>query len=347
MRPLEGITVIELARLLPAPLVGAILSDLGATVIKVELLPRGDSLRGTELFALVNRGKRSYALLPERLPSLLPTFLARAQVLLTNYRPQTQSELGLTPSEVLLAHPHLVYVNISGFSDGRPGHDLNFLAESGVLDRLRPAPDAPPIVPGFLIGDLLGGTASALIRLLAALYHQARTGQGTYLPIAMREETLRWSIAAAHLYRLFRGQMPPPAMDFLSGAMPSYRVYRTADGRYIAVAAIEEKFWRELCEFLGRPDLIPYGRSINDPFPHRELERIFASASWAEWVARLEGTQFCASPVYTFEEALQQPWATEIWQHGFLTYGQAASLSVPALGEHNEWVEIHFGAKGG
>lgn len=342
MRPLEGITVIELARLLPAPLVGAILSDLGATVIKVELLPRGDSLRGTELFALVNRGKYSYALPSGQLPAILPELLARAQVLLTNYRPQTQAEVGLAPEKVLDVHPHLVYVNITGFSDERPGHDLNFLAESGVLDRLRPAPDAPPIVPGFLIGDLLGGTASGLIRLLAALYHQVRTGQGSYLPVAMRDEMLRWSVAAAHLYRLFRGQMPPPAMDFLSGAMPSYRVYRTADGRYVAVAAIEEKFWEELCEFLGRPDLIPYGRSINDPFPHQELERVFAAAPWEEWRRRLEGTQFCASPVYTFEEALQMPWAAEIWQNGFLTYGQGASLKIPALGEHNAWVEAHF-----
>lgn len=346
MKPLEGVIVVELARLLPAPLAGAIMADLGATVIKVELLPRGDSLRGTELFALLNRGKYSFAISSERLLELLPPLLSQAHVLLTNYRPDTQVDIGLAPEAVRQTYQHLVYVNILGFSDGRPGHDLNFLAESGVLDRLRLSPDGTPIVPGFLIGDLLGGTASGLIRLLAALYRQARTGEGAYIPIAMRDEMLRWSVAAAHLYRLFGGKMPPPSMDFLSGTMPSYRAYRTADGRYIAVAAIEEKFWQAFCEFVGRPDLIPYGRSMNDPFPHQELEKTFAAATWEEWRTRLEGTAFCATPVYTFEEAINMPWAAEIWQNGFLTYGTEPHLHVPALGEHNAWVQARFGVEG-
>lgn len=343
MRPLEGITVIELARLLPAPLIGTILGDLGATVVKVELLPRGDSLRGTELFSLLARGKYSIAISPEKLPEVLPSFLADAHVLLTNYRPQTQLEIGLSPEVILARHPHLIYVNVVGFSDGRPGHDLNFLAETGVLDRLRPAPTAPPIVPGFLLGDLLGGTASGLIRLLAALYYQSRSGRGTYLSIAMRDEMLRWSIATAHLYRLFGGNMPPPAMDFLSGAMPSYRLYETADKRYIAVAAIEEKFWEEFCRFIGRPDLIPHARTMGDRMPHAELEKIFASATWAEWRERLNGTQFCVTPVYTFEEVVQMPWAAEIWREGFLTFNPDASLQVPALGAHNAWAEARWG----
>ncbi|MCS6894657.1 MAG: CoA transferase [Bacteroidia bacterium] len=347
MQPLEGIVVIELARLLPAPLVGAILADLGAQVIKIEILPKGDSLRGTELFSLLNRGKYSVALPPERLPVVLPQLLAKAHVLITNYRPQTQMEMGLSPESLLSKHPHLVYLNITGFSDGRPGHDLNFLAESGVLDRLRLTPDGAPIVPGFLIGDLLGGSASGLIRLLAALYHQSRTGKGSYVPVAMRDEMLRWSIANAHLYRLFKGKLPPPSMDFLSGAMPSYRVYRTADGRYIAVAAIEEKFWQEFCDFIGRKDLIPYGRAVGEGVPHREIEEVFSKATWVEWKVRLEGTAFCVSPVYTFEEVLQTPWAAEIWEEGFLVFSSSDKLHVPTLGEHNEWVQGRFGVEMG
>lgn len=347
MQPLEGVVVVEMARLLPAPLVGAILADLGATVIKIELLPRGDSLRGTELFDLVNRGKRSLAVTSDRLLQILPQLLAQSKILLTNYRPQTQVEIGLSPSRILQDHPHLIYVNVVGFADGRPGHDLNFLAESGVLSRLRSGPDTDPIVPGFLVGDLLGGTASALIRLLAALYRQAFTGQGCYIVVAMREEMLRWSVSTAHLYRLFGGKLPPAGLDFLSGAMPSYRVYRTEDGRYIAVAAIEEKFWQELCIFLGRPDLLSYGRSMGDPFPHREMERIFAEATWEEWRRRLEGNQFCVSPVYEFEEVIKMPWAAGIWREGILSFEERASVEVPKLGEHNQWVKERFGVEVG
>ncbi|MEN3040951.1 MAG: CaiB/BaiF CoA-transferase family protein [Bacteroidia bacterium] len=345
MRPLEGVVVIELARLLPSPLVGAILADLGATVIKVEILPKGDSLRGTELFSLLNRGKYSVAVSAEKLREVLRQLLQKAQVLLTNYRPQTQTEIGLAPETILATHPHLVYLNITGFSDERPGHDLNFLAESGVLDRLRLTPEGPPIVPGVLFGDLLGGSASGLIRLLAALYHQSRTGQGTYILVAMRNEMLRWSIANAHLYRLCQGKLPPPSTDFLSGAMPSYRVYRTADGRYIALAAIEDKFWEAFCEFIGRQDLIPFGRAVGEEFPHREIEKIFSQRTWAEWESRLKHTAFCASPVYTFEEAIQMPWASEIWRDGFLVFSSLGSTRVPALGEHNEWVRAEFGVE--
>ncbi|MCS7162672.1 MAG: CoA transferase [Bacteroidia bacterium] len=338
-RPLEGLIVVELARLLPAPLIGMVLRDLGATVFKIEFLPRGDSLRGSLLFDLLNRGKYSLAIPPAELSALLAKLLPRAQVLLTNYRPATQRELGLLPEVLLKAYPHLVYVNLLGFSDGRPGHDLNFLAESGVLERLRPSPAHPPIVPGFLFGDILGGSASALIRLLALVYRQTRTGQGGYLPITMREEMLRWSVATAHLYQLNGGQLPPPGVDFLSGGMPAYRVYATADGRYIAVAALEEKFWEEFCQFLGRPDLIPYGRTLHDPYPHQEMEKIFAAASWAEWVERLKDTSFCVTPVYTFAEAIQAPWAEEIWQKGFLCFAPPEEeLRVPDLGEHNAYL---------
>lgn len=340
---LESLKVVELTRLLPAPLVGTCLRDLGATVIKVELLPRGDSLRGTDLFELLNRGKYSLAVLPEQLPEILPPLLAQADVLLTNYRPETQSEVGLSPAEVQEAFPHLVYLNLIGMADGRPGHDLNFLAEAGVLDRLRLSPDGPPVVPGFLFGDILGGTASALIHLLASLYRRNHTGKGTYLEVSMREEMLRWSYATAHLYRLFRGQLPPPGTDIFSGGLPCYRLYPTRDQRYIAVAALEEKYWEALCHFLGKPELIPYGRTLGDPYPHQVLEEVFRQHTWAEWREKLANTAFCVSPVYTFQEALQAPWAASIWRKAFLYFSSAApDASVPQLGEHNKWAAERF-----
>lgn len=336
--------MVELARLLPAPLIGTFLCDLGATVIKVELLPRGDSLRGTALFPLLHRGKYSVSCAPEKLPALLEALLPRADILLMNYRPETLTEIGLSPEQVSARFPRLIALNLIGNREGRPGHDLNFLAESGVLDRLRPTPEAPPVLPTFLFGDILGGTASATIRLLAALYERTRTQRGTFLSVAIREEMLRWSYSAAHQYHLFGGQLPPPGQEFLSGQMPCYRLYPTADGRYIALAALEEKFWKAFCEFLGRPDLMSYGKSLGDPYPHREIEAIFRSKTWAEWREALRGNTFCASPVYTFEEALQEPWAAEIWREGFLYFTPAGQPpKVPDLGEHNGWLQERLG----
>ncbi|MCS6789801.1 MAG: CoA transferase [Bacteroidia bacterium] len=320
-----------------------ILRDLGATVVKVEPLPGADPIRGSDLFDLLNRGKYSVSFASQHLSEFLASALPKVDILLTNYRLSTQAALGLSPEAVLEKHPHLIYVNITAFSDDRPGHDLNFLAESGVLERMRALKEAIPIVPGFLIGDILGGTASALVRVLAALYARTRTGRGEYIPVSMREELLRWSLSLANTHRMFGGELPPPGADFLSGGMPCYRVYSTKDGRYIAVAAIEEKFWAQFCSFLGREDLIPYGRVVGDPYPHQELEKIFASASWQEWRARLDTNAFCVSPVYTFAEAIQEPWASKIWREGFLYFSDKEEGTVPRLGEHNTWIEANWG----
>lgn len=343
MYPLEGVRVLELARLFPGPFAGMILRDLGATVVKVELLPGADPIRGSDLFELLNRGKYSVSFSNQHLAAFLERALPKVDILLTNYRPSTQAALGLSPDPLLERHSHLIYVNITAFSDDRPGHDLNFLAESGVLERMRALKESLPIVPGFLIGDILGGTASALVRALAALYARSRTGKGQYIPIAMREELLRWSLSLANTHRMFRGELPPPGADFLSGGMPCYRVYSTKDGRYIAVAAIEEKFWAQLCSFLGREDLVPYGRVVGDPYPHQELEKIFAGATWQEWRERLSGNTFCVSPVYTFAEAIQEGWASSIWREGFVCFSDKERGEVPRLGEHNSWLEANWG----
>ncbi|MCS7189692.1 MAG: CaiB/BaiF CoA-transferase family protein [Bacteroidia bacterium] len=341
--PLEGLIVLELARLLPGPLAGVVLRDFGATVIKLEVLPKGDYLRGTDLFELINRGKRSVAVQPEVLLPVLEAFLPQVDIVIMNYRKETQHELGLEPDYLARKFPRLISVNIEGYSDGRPGHDLNFLAESGVLDRLRLSPDGPPIIPAFLFGDILGGTATALIRLLVALYQRTQTGKGSYIHLAIREEMLRWSLISAHLHRASGGNPPLPSQDLFSGVMPSYRVYATRDNRYIAVASLEEKFWKEFCEFLGREDLLPYGWSVGDPYPHRELENIFRQRSWQEWREALEGNQFCVSPVLTFQEAISETWAKGVWQGDFLTFSQGlSSAPAPSLGADTEWAKEQF-----
>ncbi len=323
--PLKGLRVLEVGRLLPAPLVGTFLCDLGAEVIKLEPWPQGDKTRGTMLFPLLARGKRLLALPPQKWPAAWPHLLPHMDILILNHRPQTLAALQLEPETLTTCYPHLITVNLLGDAAGRPGHDLNFLAESGVLDRLRPSPEAPPIVPGFLFGDLLGGTASALIRLLAALYHREKTGRGVFFSIAITTEMLRWSYATAFLYLSGEGQMPPPGQDLFSGGLPTYRVYRTQDNRYIAVAALESHFWEGFCQHIGRPDLIPLGYALGSPAAHTAIEALFQSKTFPEWETILRDTAFCISPVYTFAESLQKPWSAQAWQGKFLTFSEGVS----------------------
>ncbi len=323
--PLQGLRVLEIGRLLPAPLVGTFLCDLGAEVIKLEPWPQGDRTRGTALFSLLARGKRLLAISPQNWPLAWPYLLPHIDILILNHRPATLAALQLLPDSLKAAYPHLITINLLGHEDGRPGHDLNFLAESGVLDRLRPVPDAPPIVPGFLFGDLLGGTASALIRLLAALYHREKTGQGDFLTLAITTEMLRWSYATAFLYLSGHGQMPPPTQELFSGGLPAYRVYRTKDHRYMVVAALENHFWEGFCQHIGRPDLISLGYALNDPAAHTAIEALFQSKTFPEWEALLRETAFCVSPVYTFAEAIQQPWAASVWREKFLTFSDSCT----------------------
>ncbi len=330
--PLQGLRVLEVGRLLPAPLIGTFLCDLGAEVIKLEPWPQGDKTRNTALFSLLARGKRLLAIPPQKWPLAWPHLLPHIDILILNHRPDTLAALQLLPDTLLTAYPRLITINLSGYEDGRPGHDLNFLAESGVLDRLRPAPNAPPIVPGFLFGDLLGGTASALIRLLTALYHREKTGKGDFLIVAITTEMLRWSYATAFLYLSGQGKLPPPAQDIFSGALPAYCVYRTRDDRYIAVAALENHFWEGFCQHIGRPDLIPLGYALGDSAAHAALKDLFQSKTFAEWEQILQDTAFCISPVYTFSEVIQKPWSTKAWQEKFLTFSDNVSYSDEVAG---------------
>ncbi len=340
---LEGLNVLEVGRLLPAPLMGTILLDLGATVTKLEPWPQGEPTRGTALFDLLHRGKRFLALVPQQWPEVWPHLLSQVDILILNHLPPTLERMGLSPEKLNRLAPHLITINLMGHADGRPGHDLNFLAESGVLDRLRLHPHTPPIVPGFLLGDLLGGTATGLIRLLAALYARQRTGLGTYLPIHITTEMLRWSYATAFLYKSGNGVLPPPSQDLFSGALPAYRLYRTQDDRYIAVAALEPKHWEAFCRHVGRLDLLPHGFAMGDPEAHAAVEALFAEKSFAQWEQLLDEANLCVTPVYTFTEALQRPWAQKAWDGQYLHFAAVtkASQTAKAPGADNEalWSE--------
>ena len=322
--PLAGLKVLDLTRLLPGPVCTLHLADLGADVIKIEDTSLGDYARTMGLgaapgedsffFRVVNRNKRGLRL-DLKQPAGVDVFLRLARdadVIVESFRPGVVDKLGVGFAAVKAINPRIVYCAITGYGqDGpwrdRAGHDLNYIATSGVLDQIGTQNGAPAI-PNLQIGDLLGGALTAVMGILAAVIGSRTTGQGRYVDVSMTDATF------AHAYTgllsvLARGQTLPRGEDDLNGGLPGYGLYRTQDGRYMAVGALEPKFWKMCCDAIGKPELKPFGlaRDAEGERTRRELEVLFASQPLAYWAARFEDVDCGVTPVLSFEEAMAHP----------------------------------------
>ncbi len=295
------------------------LGDLGAEVIKIEDTGGGDYARtagavhgDTSYFQLVNRNKRSLTLDLKQAAGVeaFMRLARRADVIVEGFRPGVVDKLGIGYQAVSAINPRIVYCAITGYGqDGpyrdRAGHDLNYLAYSGLLDQIG-APGGAPVIPNFQIGDLLGGSLSALVGLLAGVVDARSSGRGRYVDVSMTDAVFAHTLFPL-LAVLGLGQALPRGEDVLSGGMPSYGVYATSDGRHLAVSAMEPKFWQTLCATIDRPDLAPFvfatgsdGQRIRG-----ELEAVFATRTFAEWTAIFERVDCCVAPVLRFEESLE------------------------------------------
>ena len=317
--PLAGLRVLDLTRLLPGPLASMHLADLGADVIKIEDTGAGDYARSAgavhgavSYFQLVNRNKRSLRLDLKQAAGV-DTFMrlaTTADVILEGFRPGVVDKLGIGYAAVAAINPRIAYCAITGYGQNGPyrdraGHDLNYLGYCGLLDQIGTAGGAPAI-PNLQIGDLLGGSLSALVGVLAAVIDARATGHGRYIDVSMTDAVFAHTLFPL-LAVLGLGHAVPRGEDVLSGGMPSYGVYATSDGRHLAVSAMEPKFWQTLCTAIGRPDLAPFafatgaeGRRIRG-----ELETAFASRSLAEWSELFERVDCCVTPVLRFEESME------------------------------------------
>ena len=275
--PLDGVRVLDLSRLLPGPVCTLHLADLGADVVKVEdtgagdyarslgLAPTGDGRAPSDapsaFFRMVNRNKRSLAL-DLKATAGRDAFLRlaqRADVIVESFRPGVVDRLGVGYAAVAALNPRIVYCSITGYGQtgpyrDRPGHDINYLGYAGVLDQTGTS-GGPPALSNLQVADLLGGAMNASTAILAALFGASRTGNGSHVDVAMTEGSLAHNIFALHAIETF-GHAQPRGGDLLTGGVPCYGVYATQDGRYLAVGALEGKFWRALCEALDRPDLV-------------------------------------------------------------------------------------------
>jgi alpha-methylacyl-CoA racemase len=317
-KPLAGVRVLDLTRLLPGAMATLHLADMGADVVKIEDTEAGDYSRAmgrvrqgmSDSFRLLNRNKRAMRLdlKQARGREIFMRLAKRADVVVEGFRPGVMARLGAGYEAVSAVNPRIVYCSISGYGqDGpyaqRAGHDINYIGYAGVADQIGTR-DAP-VVPNFQIGDLLGGALVPAMGMLAALIDARATGRGRYVDAAMTDAVLAHAVFPV-LGFLEQGKAPPRGTGMLDGGLPCYNTYRTRDGRFMAVGALERKFWAALCDILGCPELkekhIVYGA---DAAPVKaQLTKVFASRTQKEWTEAFAGADCCVSPILAIDEAL-------------------------------------------
>jgi alpha-methylacyl-CoA racemase len=322
-KPLSGIRVLDLTRLLPGPVCTLHLADLGADVIKIEDTGPGDYARtlGAEpgktapVFAAINRNKRAMRLdLKQREGVEIFMRLVRdADAVVEGFRPGVVDRLGIGYVACNAINPRIVYCAISGYGQTGPyrdiaGHDVNYCGYAGLVDQIGVA-GADPAIPNLQIADILGGAVVPAMGILAALLDAQRSGKGRYVDVAMTEGVLVHNLQALAAVAS-TGNALPRGEDFLSGREPCYSVYRTADGRHVAVGALEWKFWERVCDVLGRPDLKDSHwekRTRDAKWGKEQTAAIFASQTQAHWIEKFSGVDCCVTPVLTLEESFSDP----------------------------------------
>jgi alpha-methylacyl-CoA racemase len=311
---LAGIRVVLLAGAGPAPFAGMLLRDLGAEVVRVDRPGAGVGVSGLP----VHHDSRSSGvravtvdLKTDEGRETVRRLVGTADVFVDPYRPGVVERLGLGPATLCAASPTLVYVHMTGWGhEGawaqRAGHDINYLAVAGALHPTGPA-DRPPLPPLNLLADFGAGGTYLVMGVLAALLERTRTGRGAVLDVAMTDAvasltTLLHDMRAAGLWSDERES------NIFDGGAPFYRTYRTADGGFMAVGAIEAAFHTAFLAVLG---IDPAGWPQHDrsrwPDQRRELARIFASRTRAEWAEAFDDVDACVTPVLTPGEAPEHP----------------------------------------
>ena len=286
MAPLDGILVVDFTRYLPGPFASRELLELGARVVRVEP-PGGDPMRQSvpDWHEELNAGKESVEVDLKEDASAALDLLAQADVVLESFRPGVASRLGVGPEH---APATAVYCSITAFgADGRhaqrAGHDLNYLGWAGVLEYTAPA------LPPVQIADLGAGALGAVTKILAALLDREKTGRGAHVVVSMTHNAHRLA-----------------SRRILTGALACYRIYATADGRWLTVAPLEPAFWQRFVEVLERPDLADRQYDEDQSALAAELEALFASRPLVEWLEVFEGEDVCVGPVATVAEAAEE-----------------------------------------
>lgn len=308
--PLTGVRVVEMPGLGPTPHAAMLLADLGADVTRIRrpgAEPSGpDGIAGAD--AALYRSRRSVEadLKDPEDVSRVRELITRADIVIEGFRPGVMERLGLGP-EICDVAPRLIYARMTGWGQEgdrarTAGHDINYLAVTGVLEAMGPI-GSPPVPPLSLVGDFGGGSMLLVVGVLAALHDRERTGRGQVVDAAMVDGVgllaqLQWSWKAAGRW------VSRERGNLLDGTAPFYRTYRCADGRFVAVGALEETFWRNLIGVLGLADLPDRWDRAHWPVIGEALSARFAGRTRDDWVTAFDGVDACLTPVLDFDEAV-------------------------------------------
>jgi alpha-methylacyl-CoA racemase len=360
--PLAGLRVLDFTRHLPGPYATLLLSDLGAAVDKVEeasgdparQLPFG-AAESASYFAGLNRGKRSVVLNLKRrdVQAAVLRLVRHYDVLVEGFRPGVLERLGLSHRALMQAHPGLVVCALSGFGQSGPdalraGHDLGYQARAGVVGY------GGPGMPGGQVADV-GGALFAVVGILAAVHECARTHKGRLVDVALAESAT--AFVHMHLAAHLLGGLPlHRGKDILNGGLACYRLYRTKDGRQLAVGALEPRFFSQLCQRLGHPEWAPLAYASEEEAESlgQKLEALFASAPLASWEERLAGLDACVEAVRQLDEV---PKDAHFLARGIVVegahgrrqlatpvrFGPLPEAEAPALGAHTRTVLAEAG----
>lgn len=307
---LDGITVIDLSRLLPGPYCSMILADHGARVIAIE---DKRFLADGLFFNLINRNKdhMSLNLKTEQGLEIFYRLIEKADVLLEGFRPGVVDRLGVDCESIRKANPRIIYCSITGYGQNGPfrdrvGHDVNYLSYAGVLDLIGEK-DRPPAIPGVQIADIAGGGMNAAIGILLALYAREKTGQGQYIDISMTDGMVGF-LPAALFFRQLTGQEPRRADEILSHRFACYNTYETADGKYLSIGAVENRFWKKLCDILQKPEFasLQYDDRRRDEII-AYMRDTFKQKTLDEWDAILSDRDICWGRIQSTREVLEDP----------------------------------------
>lgn len=309
--PLAGVRVLELAGLAPGPFAGMMLADHGAEVLRVDRVAKVVKEADRPRPDVMDRGKRTIGLdlkSPEGVAAL-KELAAHADVVIEVFRPGVAERLGIGPDDLHAVNERLIYGRMTGWGQDGPlapaaGHDIDYIAVSGVLSLLGRA-DGPPTPPINILGDFAGGGLMLAYGVLLALIERGRTGRGRVIDAAMVD-------GSALLFAMFyhgvqSGFWGPRGTNLLDGGAPMYDTYETADGQYVAVGALEPQFWAVMVERMGFTDLPDRDDRTQWPALKARLAEAFRTRTRAEWEAVFEGSDACVSPVLSMTEAAAYP----------------------------------------